>query len=149
MSDWERRRWPFKPFDFEIRVSGIIGGEPFTFRLTPEGIQTKGFETVKRRVKESSVMVEEREPLVEVVGEKNHIIVMVDVPGVPKEAIEINATESMLTISAETSTRKYYKEVDLPAKVNPEKARATYNNGVLEVRLEKVERPKGERLKID
>ncbi|MBS7613189.1 Hsp20/alpha crystallin family protein [Candidatus Bathyarchaeota archaeon] len=47
--------------------------------------------------------------------------------------------------------RKYYKEIELPEKVDPKKAKSTYKNGVLEVRLpkKKVEAPKGEPIEIE
>lgn len=94
---------------------------------------------------------EEREPLVEVISTDGEINVIVELPGVEKENIKIHATETTLTISAETEKRKYYKEVELPEKVDPKKAKSTYKNGVLEVRLpkKKGEEPKGEPIKIE
>ncbi|PSO06717.1 hypothetical protein B9Q04_14645, partial [Candidatus Marsarchaeota G2 archaeon BE_D] len=44
-----------------------------------------------------------------------------------------------LEIKAE---KKYYKLVELPVKVIPDKAKASYKNGVLEVRLTKKEQTK-------
>jgi HSP20 family protein len=41
------------------------------------------------------------------------------VPGVEKLDIHLNGTEIVLTISVNIPQRKYYKEVDLPAKVDP------------------------------
>jgi HSP20 family protein len=42
----------------------------------------------------------------------------------------------------DTPQRRYYKEVKLPARVKPDTAKASYKNGVLEVKLEKVEKGK-------
>ena len=95
---------------------------------------------------------EEREPLVDVIEEKASIKVVAELPGVEKEDIKLNATEDMLTISVDTPQRKYYKEVILPAKIDPKSAKATYKNGVLEVKLAKKEVPKeekGEPIKIE
>jgi len=95
---------------------------------------------------------EEREPLVDVIEEKASIKVVAELPGVEKEDIKLNATEDALTISVDTPQRKYYKEVTLPAKIDPKSAKATYKNGVLEVKLAKKEvsrEEKGEPIKIE
>ncbi|MEM1977010.1 MAG: archaeal heat shock protein Hsp20 [Nitrososphaerota archaeon] len=81
---------------------------------------------------------EAREPLVDVFEEEDVIKVIAEVPGVEKDDINLNATERRLIIKVDTPQRKYYKEVDLPAEVDPQSAKATYKNGVLEVVLKKV-----------
>jgi len=50
---------------------------------------------------------------------------------------------------ADTAERKYYREVKLPAKVDPKKAKTTYKNGVLEVTLPKKGKNRGEPIKIE
>jgi HSP20 family molecular chaperone IbpA len=47
--------------------------------------------------------------------------------------------------------RSYYKEIDLPRKVDVRNAKSTYKNGVLEVALpvRKEDQRKGESIKID
>ena len=95
---------------------------------------------------------EEREPLVDVFATDGEVKVVAELPGVEKEAIKLQGTENTLTISVATPQRKYYKQVELPAKVEPKKARSTYRNGVLEVTLEqkkKEEKPRGEPIRID
>ncbi len=94
---------------------------------------------------------EEREPLVDVIRTDGEIKVIAELPGVEKKDINLHGTEDTLTISVDTPQRKYYKEVKLPEKVEPTKAKSTYKNGVLEVTLpkKKEEKPKGEPIKID
>lgn len=94
---------------------------------------------------------EEREPLVDVYATNGEVKVIAELPGVEKEDIQLHGTEDSLTISVDTPERKYYKEVKLPAKVNPKKAKTRYKNGVLEVTLPKEEerKPKGEPIKIE
>jgi len=75
--------------------------------------------------------------------------VIAELPGVEKEDIDLRATETSLTISAESQHRKYYKELRLPTPVNPKSAKATYRNGVLEVSLPKAGRGRGERIPIE
>jgi len=94
--------------------------------------------------------VEEREPLVDIVEEDDEIVVVAELPGVEKEDIDLSCTERELIISVDTEKRKYYKRLELPAEVDPKSAKASYKNGVLEVRLKKA-RPvgKGEKIKIE
>jgi HSP20 family protein len=51
----------------------------------------------------------------------------------------------------DTERRKYYKEVDLPAEVDPKVGKASFKNGVLEVTLTKIKkkRPTGEKIRLD
>ncbi|MEM1776413.1 MAG: archaeal heat shock protein Hsp20, partial [Nitrososphaerota archaeon] len=97
-------------------------------------------------------LTETREPLVDVFEEDDTVKVVAEVPGVEKEDINLNATEDMLIISVKTPQRKYYKEVELPAKVDPNSAKASYKNGVLEVTLKKkegVKEEKGVKIKVE
>ena len=91
---------------------------------------------------------EQREPLVDVITGDEMVQVIAEVPGVDKKDIDLSATENSLAISVGTELRKYYKEVPLPVEIDPESAKATYKNGVLEVSLKKKERKKPESKKI-
>ncbi len=77
------------------------------------------------------------EPLIDIVEDKNSLKVYVELPGVRKEDIKVKATERKITVAIENQDGKYYKEIHLPSKVKPEKAKATFRNGVLEVTFEK------------
>jgi len=82
----------------------------------------------------------EREPLVDVIEENGEIAVFAELPGVEKNDIRLHSNEKNLTISVDSKGRKYYKELELPDSVLATSAKATYKNGVLEVRLKKAER---------
>jgi len=94
---------------------------------------------------------EERDPLVDVIPEDEKIRVVAEVPGVERSDIKLNCSEKILTIAVDTEERKYYKEIDLPAEVDPKVSKATYKNGVLEITLTKVTKKKlkGESITID
>ena len=93
---------------------------------------------------------QEREPLVDIVDTDGEIKVIVELPGVEKENIKLSGTENKLTISVDDPERKYYKEIDMPEKVEPKKAKTSYKNGVLEVSLPKTEEKKqGEEIKVE
>lgn len=75
--------------------------------------------------------------------------VVAELPGVERPDINLQGTESSLTISVSTPNHKYHKELELPVEVDPESSEATYKNGVLEVVLSRTKpRKKGREIKI-
>lgn len=83
--------------------------------------------------KPTQAIQEKREPLVDVVSSAKEVRVIVEMPGVKKEDIEVTVHERSMVISVNKEDRGYYKELDLPGTVNPKEARSTYNNGILEI----------------
>jgi HSP20 family protein len=63
--------------------------------------------------------------------------VIADLPGVEKADIDLQCDGETLTIGAHSDRRDYDERVQLPARVDEHSASATYNNGVLEVTLER------------
>ncbi len=91
-----------------------------------------------------------REPLTEVNEQGDQIIVICEMPGVTKEEIELKASRDSLTISTKKKVkgRSYYKEIKLPSAINSDYARARYTNGILEVKLKKIDEKQTD-IKID
>ncbi len=85
---------------------------------------------------------EEREPLVDVMEEGGDVVVVTELPGVEKEEIKLESTDRALKVSVESARRRYFKELELPHLVDPRTARASYKNGVLEVRFSKSDEKK-------
>ncbi|MBI5000840.1 MAG: Hsp20/alpha crystallin family protein [Euryarchaeota archaeon] len=77
----------------------------------------------------------EREPLTDVILEDGCVAITVEIPGVEKSDIDLEVTENRLRISVDSAERRYFKEIDLPAPVDADSAKATYNNGVLDIML--------------
>ncbi len=93
---------------------------------------------------------EEREPLVDVIEEQDKISVIAEVPGVSREEINIEVVDNRQLKIFTTGKRKYYKEIQLPSAVDPDSAKASYSNGVLEVTLKKKEVTKeGKKIKVE
>jgi len=113
----------------------------YSVTVGPDGKpQVREFGNMKTRARLGRPRIdikEKREPFIDVMTTDGAVKVIAELPGVQKGDIKLHTTESNLTISVDTSQRKYYKEVKLPAKVNPEEAMASYKNGVLEVMLPK------------
>jgi HSP20 family protein len=78
----------------------------------------------------------EREPLVDVIKGDCEITVIAELPGASKDGIRVRADEETLRIEAEgVGERRYSKTIKLPAKARKGSARASFKNGILEVRL--------------
>jgi len=86
----------------------------------------------------NSQISEEFEPLVDVFVDETSVLIFAELPGIGKDILEVNATEDRVTISVDSPNRRYYRELNLPAKVDPKSSTASYKNGVLEVRLKKL-----------
>ena len=94
-------------------------------------------------------LTDAREPLVDVVdGDKDTVIA--ELPGAKKEDIKLTAEGKNVTISVETPSRKYHKELELPNAVELEGSKSSFNNGIFEVTFPKRKgRPSGPRTKAD
>jgi HSP20 family protein len=95
----------------------------------------------------------EREPLSDVTTTDKEVKVVLEMPGIKKEDIKINAYEQKIEIkTADISARKYHKVLNLPKSADIETARSIYNNGILEVTFDKKkeeQKPKGKEIKIE
>jgi HSP20 family protein len=94
---------------------------------------------------------EKREPLADVIDADDTVRVIVELPGVEKKDITLSGTDKKLTISVDTPERKYFKDVELPAKVDVKKATSTYKNGVLDIAVpkKKQEETKSEPINVE
>ena len=111
-------------FGFSIKTA--VGGksvvEPFgNIKKTPKG----------------PTVEEEREPITDVFDEKEEIKVYAEMPGVNEGDIKLDLKGDILNISAQTSDRKYRKEILLPAKAKAETLTSSYKNGMLEIKIKK------------
>lgn len=83
--------------------------------------------------KKSERPPDEREPLVDVLEGKDNVVVVAEVPGVSEHDIKVDVSRSSLEISAPSGERRYYKKLELPKGIAPEKMKKSYKNGVLEL----------------
>jgi HSP20 family protein len=98
------------------------------------------------------VISSEREPLADVTTTDKEIKVVLEMPGVSKENIKINAYYGSVEISTtEGAQRKYHETIELPSETDIETAKSSYNNGILEITFKKKQqsKPKGKEIKID
>jgi HSP20 family protein len=128
---------------------GIEPGKPFvtgfSFKMGPDGRpRIENFGNRPTRAKGGMPHIsEEREPITDLVEDESTIAVTMEIPGVEKKDIHIQAHPDSLEISVDNEARKYHKTVKLPAEVQPETAKATYKNGVLDVTLQRTAQRQG------
>ncbi|MCL2149193.1 MAG: Hsp20/alpha crystallin family protein [Methanomassiliicoccaceae archaeon] len=75
------------------------------------------------------------EPLTDVSLEGGVVRAVVEIPGVSKEDIVLEATKGALSVSVDNGRKRFARTLALPCDVDPDSARAEYNNGILEVTL--------------
>jgi HSP20 family protein len=76
-----------------------------------------------------------RAPIYEqVIDEKEgNLRLLVELPGVEKEDVQISALENKVSLEAVKGERKYRMELSLQTAIDPESGTASYTNGILEV----------------
>jgi len=94
---------------------------------------------------------EEREPMIDVLATETNVKVTVEMPGVEKDKIKIDAYDNTVQVRSLDPTRKYHKVIDLPTEADVKTARSKYNNGILEITFDKKKetKPKGKQIKIE
>jgi HSP20 family protein len=78
------------------------------------------------------------DPLVDVFSEEASVVVVAELPGVDKDQIDVHISEDKIEIAVGSSKWKYYRELNLPAKVDPKSSVTCYKNGVFEILLAKL-----------
>lgn len=104
-------------------------------------------------------------PSVDIYEEADAVVVKAELPGIGKEDVEVNVSGNVLTITGEKKSqekvdRKDYHRIErsyggfsrslrLPGEVMPDQAKASFENGVLEIRIPKTEAAKRIKRKIE
>lgn len=100
------------------------------------GVKVEPFGNVRKDDQTGRVKVHEvLEPLVDVFEETDHVLVVAEMPGIGENDLALELHDDILAIAAEHGTKKYRKEVLLPATFTAEQMSSNCRNGVLEVRF--------------
>ena len=103
-------------------------------------------------------------PHTEIYEEDNQLVMKTELPGIKKEDLDITLDGDMLRIKAEKKREEvaedaayhareryygqYYRTTSLPFHVDGDKISATFENGLLEIRLPKAEQAKAKQIKV-
>jgi HSP20 family protein len=104
-------------------------------------------------------------PSVDMYATKDDLVVTLEVPGVAEKDVNVSITGDLLTVKGERRFENQVKEQDLlhvertygkferliqlPMAVQADRVKATYRDGVLEIKLPKAEELKPKEIKID
>ncbi|MHA1378448.1 MAG: Hsp20/alpha crystallin family protein [Candidatus Helarchaeota archaeon] len=96
-----------------------------------------------------------RAPVMDIIDQDDKFVITAEVPGIPKEKIDIHIVKNKLEIKAEDKVEKeekkegyirrergqrsFYRQIILPEDVDAEKIDANLKNGILEVVIPKKE----------
>jgi HSP20 family protein len=105
------------------------------------------------------------EPAVEVYETDQEVVVRAELPGVDPKDVNVTVQDNTVTIEAEAREEqeergrtylrrelrygRFVRSLALPAEVRSDAAKASYRNGVLEVRVPKSERAKPKQVKVE
>jgi HSP20 family protein len=101
---------------------------------------------------------------VDIYEEKEDIVVKAELPGMTKDDIEVDISDSHLTLKGEKKKEEkieeedyfaceraygaFHRSVELPRDVQADKVKASFKNGILEIRLPKTEEAKTKQIKV-
>ncbi len=94
-------------------------------------------------IEKKTVNIPEQQGLFhDIFEEGDQISVVVELPGLEKDQIELNVAHKLLEING--------KIIDLPANIDQDHVKARMNNGILEVKLRKItEKTPGSKIRVD
>ena len=104
-------------------------------------------------------------PCVDVINRESDFLVKAELPGVEKKDINITLANNMLTLEASMSKEEkeekaaycrqeicrgtYKRTIQLPEAVKESEAKATFENGILELTIPKMEKTKRSTIKVE
>lgn len=104
-------------------------------------------------------------PNIDVLNRENDFLIKAELPGVDKKDIKITIVNNRLSLEATMSKEEkeektdyfrqeicrgsYYRTIDLPEAVKDSEAKATFQNGVLELTIPKIEKPKKSTIPVE
>jgi HSP20 family protein len=104
------------------------------------------------------------EPKMDIYEKNGSLVAEIAMPGIDPKTIDVSVEDNILKVEAkkeeekEEKKKNYYRKeikagylrrmVSLPVEVVGEKAKATYQNGVLKIEIPKKEEKKGKRKKV-
>lgn len=103
-------------------------------------------------------------PPCDIVEEKDHVLVRLDLPGLRKDDVNVTLQEGVLTVKGERkpdtpskdatvylrerASGSFTRTIDMPVRVEASKIDARFRDGVLEIRLPKSEEAKPKQIEV-
>lgn len=142
----------------EINPSDVAANSPYYYgyqiTIGPDGkLHVREFGNVRPAAKGLVEQASVRQPLFDTaINEKqNMLIITAEMPGVNKEDIKVNIADQYVTIHAEKGYKKYHTDIPVDLELDDTSAKATYSNGILElkIRLKQAPKAKAREIKVE
>lgn len=123
--------------EFEDSKGNIKGIYGFSVKvgLGDDEPQVEPFGNIRKEEKSGRTVVQEvREPVIDIFEEKDHILILAEMPGISVDNVQLELEEDILTLKAKQGDRRFQKEIQLPGHFDKEKMLLACNNGVVEIK---------------
>jgi HSP20 family protein len=100
-------------------------------------LKVEPFGSIRRKGAEKPPAEDVREPLVDVHEEEDHVLVLVELPGVGKEDVTLELAGDRLQLAARRGKISYRKEIALPERFSQDEMHWECKNGILQIRLKR------------
>lgn len=145
-------------------MSSLMRWDPGNDMISLRDMMDRLFEDSFVRTRSGSMLPRAGDLAVDLVETKDDVVVKATLPGVKPEDVELTITGDTLSIRGETKEEKETKDenyirrerrygsfsrsIQLPAGLQTDKAEASFENGVLTLRLPKSEQVKPKSIKV-
>jgi HSP20 family protein len=139
--------------------------DPFRDLLDIQSEVNRAFDAYFGRQARPGAMDQVWAPAVDIYETKDDLVVTAELPGVKEKDVHLSIVGDVLSLRGqrvldnqvkeenyhriERWTGSFERHIQLPIRVQADRVRATYRDGVLEIRLPKVEEVKPREIKID
>jgi HSP20 family protein len=142
----------------EINPSDLVSNAPYFYgyqvTIGPDGKpHVREFGNIRPSAKGLVEQTGVRAPLVDTAldEKQNTLKITAEMPGVNKEDVKIDVSDKYVTIHAEKGEKKYHADIPVDVELDDASAKATYSNGILElkIKLKQAQKSKGKEIRVE
>ncbi|MGA7042707.1 MAG: archaeal heat shock protein Hsp20, partial [Nitrososphaeraceae archaeon] len=133
----------------EINPSELTNNAPYYYgyqvTVGPDGKpHVREFGNMRASAKGLVEQTGVRAPMVDTAldEKQNTLKITAEMPGVNKEDIKVDVSDQYVTIHAEKAEKKYHADIPVDVELDDASAKATYSNGILELKIKLKQTPK-------
>ena len=123
----------FGPFVYGYSISMDGKGNPTIREFGNVHLSKEPEDKVK-----PSLIIDAPDRLIDIINEPNQVRIFAELSGVNKSVIRTKVAKHAVTIRVNSHSRKFLKRLRLPTSVDSASLKTRYNNGCLEITLQKL-----------
>ena len=78
------------------------------------------------------------DPIVDIIENDTILSITIEVPSVSENDIELSVGKNEIIIKVNNTENKFYKKIKLESRVDARSAKISYNNGILDIEMKKI-----------